>query len=230
MKNKTPTTVRLITMYLAAIIVYCALIFWPAGTIFWPQAWLLIFLQFSYSIFLAVWLKKNNPQLLASRMRYSKKDMIWWDKLVSYGSIPIFMTMFIIPGLENIRYQITYTPDYYVYTGFMLFVISELIIAAVMKENTYLSRLVEVQKDIKQKVIDTGPYAMVRHPMYVGVIMMFLSIPMALGSIYALIPSLLMSGIIVARIFGEEDVLKKELEGYTAYTKKVKYRLLPGIF
>lgn len=112
----------------------------------------------------------------------------------------------------------------------MLFVISELIIAAVMKENTYLSRLVEVQKDIKQKVIDTGPYAMVRHPMYVGVIMMFLSIPMALGSIYALIPSLLMSGIIVARIFGEEDVLKKELEGYTAYTKKVKYRLLPGIF
>ena len=158
-------------------------------------------------------------------MRIKERDKTQ-SKIQSFGSL-YFLLAFILPGLD-FRWGWSSVPVWVVIFANILVITGYLIVVQVFKENSFASRIVEVNAD--QKVIDTGPYALVRHPMYVGVILMYSATPLALSSWWALIPALLIIPLLVMRILGEERLLAKELDGYSAYMNMVRWRLIPGIW
>jgi len=204
-------------------------LFIPAGTLKWPEAWLYLVIQFSFSGALSVWLMKNDPALLEKRMSH-KMPIKLWDKLIALAFIIFFIVLFLVMGFDAVRYQwsqILFIPKMF---GFFGIIISMYIVFLTMKENTYLTPIVEIQKDRGHKVITTGPYKYVRHPMYVGIIISLFSISFALGSLYGLIPGTLMAVTFIIRTHFEDITLHEELPGYVEYAQKTRYRLLPGVW
>ena len=167
----------------------------------------------------------KNPTLLKNRLNVKEKESD--QKLVIILSAIMFILGFSIAGL-NYKYNWTHISNTIVYISSIVFVISYILYAEVLRENTYLSRTIEVVDN--QKVIDTGMYSIVRHPMYTITIILFLMIPLILGSIISFLIFLIYPFIIIIRINNEEKVLKKELKGYKEYMKKVKYKLIPFIW
>ena len=221
---------RIIAGIVIGIIVALALLFGSAGTLNWPEAWLYVILQSSFSTMLATWLKKNNPDLLKDRMTFLKKSARSWDKVIILIGTVVCVPLFMLPGLDAIRYQSSQISLPFKIVGFVGIMASFSLIFWVMRENTYLSRVVEIQKERGHKVITTGPYQYIRHPMYVGVILWIFSIPLMLGSVLGLIPSGVLTILILLRTHLEDKTLHDELEGYKAYAEKVRYRLLPGVW
>ena len=221
----------IITARLAIILfLFGALLFGPAGTLKWPEAWLFLIIYFAWAILLVTWLKKNNPDLLKERLAWEKKALKGWDKFFMLVITPLFIAMLLILGLDVVRFQWSQAPLALKALGFVGITLSLILIFFVMRENTYLSRIVEIQEDRGHKVITTGPYKYVRHPMYVGVITFVFCIPLALGSLYALLPSSLLAILIVIRTYLEDKTLHKDLPGYNEYAKKTRYRLLPWVW
>jgi len=175
-------------------------------------------------------MRKNNPGLLKERMTILKSSAKGWDEIIIFLATILFIALFFIIGFDAGRYHWSYAPIILKTIGFISIISSFILIFLVMKENTYLLRIVEVQQERGHSVITTGPYKYVRHPMYVGVIIMFFFTPLALGSIYGLIPALLLIVLIVIRTYKEDKMLHRELQGYREYAKKTPYRLLPGIW
>jgi protein-S-isoprenylcysteine O-methyltransferase Ste14 len=204
--------------------------FGSAGTLDWPEAWLYMIFQFSFSAAMAAWLKKNNPDLLKERMIFLKSSARVWDKAVFWSMTVVFIPYLFLPGLDAIRYRWSSVPLFFSILGFMGILASLLMISWVMRENTYLYRVVEIQRERGHKVITTGPYQYVRHPMYVAVIAQLICIPLALGSLLTLIPASLLTALLVIRTHFEDKTLHSELEGYKAYSEKVKYRLVPCVW
>jgi protein-S-isoprenylcysteine O-methyltransferase Ste14 len=165
------------------------------------------------------------PNLLKRRLNV--KEKVGEQKIVIAISGIMFISVFIIAGL-NYRYQWVILPNEIVIASSILFIISYLIYGEVLRENEYLSRTIEVQKN--QKLIDTGLYGIIRHPMYMATLFLFLSIPIVLGSIYSFLIMLIYPILIIIRLLNEEKVLEKDLKGYKEYKKKVKYRLIPYIW
>lgn len=201
------------------------LVILPAGTWHYWQGWMYLATLIAPMFVVFFYLLKNDPALLERRMRLREKESA--QKKIIAVSYVYFLVAFVLPGLD-VRYGWSQVPplvsivaDVFVFAGYMIFV-------WVLRVNSFLSRIVEVAED--QKVISTGPYALVRHPMYVGVIVMYLASPVALGSYWALLPACLIIPLLAARILNEEEVLHRELAGYGEYTQKVKYRLLPGVW
>jgi protein-S-isoprenylcysteine O-methyltransferase Ste14 len=208
-----------------AAIVYGLIFFVPAGTIRYWEAWVYLGILFIPMLFVFIYLLKNNPELLERRLRTRETEKP--QKLIIKLSILVFLLGFIIPGLDHrfgwstVPVAVVIIADIMVLLGYSIFIL-------VIKENEYASRVIEVEKD--QKVISTGPYAVVRHPMYLGASLMYLPSSIALGSFWAIIAFLPLPALFIFRIFNEEKVLAKELPGYKAYMKKVKYRLVPFIW
>lgn len=211
-----------------AFLFVTACLFGSAGTLKWPEAWLYILLQFSYSTSLSVWLKKHNPDLLLKRMQFMQKGLKSWDKAILISSLPVSITLICIPGLDAVRYQWSDIPVAVRVFGFSGFLVSLFIVYLVMKENTYLSHFVEIQEG--HTVITTGPYQYIRHPMYLAIILYSLSLPLALGSHYGLIPGGLLVVLIIIRTALEDRTLHNELAGYKEYASRVRYRLVPGLW
>jgi len=211
-------------------LLYGVLLFGSAGSLAWLEAWLFLIIHLTWTIPVVMWLKKNNPKLLEERMSFFKKPVKSWDKIIIIMVIILFVDMFLVAGFDAVRYHRSQIPFVLKIFGFACFIPSFALFFLVMRENTYLSTIVEIQKDRGHKVITTGPYKYVRHPMYVGAIIFFFCIPLALGSLYALIPSLLLVILIIIRTSFEDKMLHKELEGYTEYAKRVKYRLFPKVW
>jgi len=224
------STARIAVRFVIGIVVMSAAFFGSAGTLDWPEAWLYMIFQFSFSAALSVWLKKHNPDLLKDRMTFLKPSARGWDKAILWTSAVVFIPYLLLPGLDAIRYQWSSVPLFVKVVGFIGVVATLLLISWVMRENTYLSRTVEIQKERGHRVITTGPYRYVRHPMYVGVIILFVCIPFALGSLLTLIPGALLTALVVIRTHFEDKMLHSELEGYKTYSEKVTYRLVPGIW
>ena len=199
--------------------------FLPAGTLNYWQAWVYIFIVAVPAFFLGRYLYKHDRALLERRMRM--KERLKGQKFIVALSLPLFMAAFIIPGLD-FRFGWSEMPLAVIVVSEALMLSGYLLVALVFKVNTYTSRIIEVEKG--QKVITTGPYAVVRHPMYVGVLTFYIFSPLALGSWWAVIPALLIIPVIIARIKGEEKELLENLEGYRDYTARTRYRLLPGIW
>lgn len=207
------------------IILVGILIFLPAGTFMFPNGWLLMAVLFIPMLIAGVVLIIRNPDLLKRRLnaRETQKE----QRLVIFLSAIIFIAGFSVAGLD-FRFGWTQLTSEIIAIAVAIFIVAYLIYAEVIRENTYLSRTIEVQES--QRVIDTGLYAVVRHPMYAATILLFLPMPIILGSIPAFLIFLAYPFIIAGRIKFEEDFLEKELPGYREYKKKVKYRLIPFLW
>lgn len=201
------------------------LLFLPAGTFHYWNAWLLMGILFIPMFFAGIVMMLKNPELLRKRLNVKERQAE--QKQVIKLSGLMFLLGFVAAGL-NFRFKWLILPDLISWIGAVIFLLSYLFYAEVLRENTYLSRTVEVQKG--QKVIDTGLYSIVRHPMYSVTIILFLSMPLVLGSIISFIVFLTYPFLIAKRIRNEESVLEKELHGYMEYEKKVKYRVIPFIW
>lgn len=211
--------------FFAGIPVLGLFFFLPAGTLNYWEAWLYLVVLFTPIFFVMQYLLKNDPALLERRMRM--REQAGEQGLIIKLSFVYFLVTFLLPGFDK-RFGWSDVPVWLVLVADLIVLASYIVVILVFRENSYASRTVEVDED--QKVIDTGPYSVVRHPMYSGLTALYVISPLALGSYWALIPALLIVPIIVARIVSEEKILAEELPGYTEYQKKVKYRLLPGVW
>jgi len=210
---------------LLGIILVSLLIFVPAGTINYFNGWLLCLLLFVPMFIAGIVMLIKSPNLLKKRL--NAKEKIGEQKLVILLSLLMFVGGFIISGLDY-RYGWSNLNNIVVIISCIVFLISYIGYAEVLREDAYLSRTIEVQEN--QKVIDTGLYGIVRHPMYLVTIFLFLAMPLILGSLYGFFIFLIYPLIIIKRLLNEEKFLKKELDGYTDYMKKVKYRLIPFVW
>jgi len=201
------------------------LLFIPAGTINYFNGWLFMGLLFIPMFVAGIIMMIKNPGLLKSRLNAKEKEGEQKDAVKLSGLM--FLTGFIIAGL-NYRYDWIELPKIVIIAGSIIFILAYIIYAEVLRENAYLSRVIEIQKN--QKVIDTGLYKVVRHPMYTSTIFLFLSMPLVLGSLISFIIFFVYPFIIVKRIKNEEEFLEKNLKGYKEYKKKVKYKLIPFIW
>ena len=201
------------------------LLFIPAGTIHWPDGWLLMIILFVPMFFAGLVMYAKAPDLLSSRLR-AKETQSEQKDVIKYSGL-MFLAAFIIAGL-NYRFQWIMMPRAVVWIGVVIFLLAYCLFGEVLRENQYLSRVIEVQED--QTVVDTGLYGIVRHPMYTATVLLFLSMPLVLNSLISFIIMLAYIPIIVKRIKNEEEVLEQELKGYKEYKQKVKYRLIPFIW
>ena len=214
-----------ITKYLLGLLLVGILLFIPAGSLKYINGWLFICLLFIPMFIAGIVMMLKNPELLKNRLNAKEKQKEQKEVLAISGIM--FISGFIIAGF-NYRYNWIELPNIVIIISSIIFIISYILYAEVLRENTYLLRTIEVKKD--QKVVDTGMYSIVRHPMYIITIILFLTIPLILNSLYSFIIFLIYPLIIIKRIKNEEKVLEKELKGYAEYKKKVKYKLIPFIW
>lgn len=214
-----------LTKFLCGGVLIGALLFLPAGTLRYPNGWLLVGLLFIPMLILGVVLFLKAPELLQKRLNHKEKEDT--QKGVVAFSALMFLAAFIIAGLD-FRFGWSHVPGWVVAVAAVLQLAAYGMYAEVMRENTYLSRTVEVQEG--QQVVDTGLYGVVRHPMYSATVVLFLAMAVVLGSWFALIVMLSYPAVIVLRIRNEEQVLEEGLPGYRDYKQKVKYRLIPYIW
>lgn len=217
--------IQAVTKFLLGAILVGLLIFLPAGTIAFANGWLLMGVLFIPMFCAGIVMMVKNPELLKKRLNAKEKQRE--QSLVIKLSGLMFLAGFIVAGL-NFRFRWYLLPRWVSIGGAAVFLGAYLLYAEVLWENTYLSRTVEIQED--QKVIDTGLYGIVRHPMYSATVLLFLAIPLILGSIQSFVIFLVYPLIIAKRIRNEEMLLEQELAGYRDYQKKVKYRLIPFIW
>ena len=214
-----------ITKFILGIILVGVLLFVPAGTLDYINAWLLMGLLFIPMFIVGILLMIINPDLLKRRLDAKEKEQEQKEVIVLSGLM--FITGFIIAGL-NYKYNWITLSNTTVVIASILFVISYLLYGEILRENSYLLRTIKVEKD--QKVVDTGFYGIIRHPMYAVTIPLFLSMPIILNSPISFIIFLIYPFIIIKRINNEEKVLEKDLKGYKEYKNKVKYKLIPFIW
>ncbi len=217
--------IQAVTKFIAGFIVVSLLLFIPAGTLDYWNAWIFIGILFIPMFIAGIILMVKNPALLRKRLNAKEKETD--QKAVILFSGLMFISGFIISGV-NYRFQWLILPKWIIIAATVVFLLAYLLYAEVLRENTYLSRTVEVQEN--QKVIDTGLYGIVRHPMYSSTILLFLSMPLVLGSFISFIIFCAYPFIIAKRINNEEQVLERELAGYSEYKNKVKYRIIPFIW
>lgn len=214
-----------IIKFVLGVVIIGLLIFLPAGTLNYWNGWLFMGLLFIPMFVAGIILMIKNPELLIKRLNTKEKESE--QKTVLLYSALMFISGFVVAGLD-FRYSLVVVPNIVAIIASILFVLAYLMYAEVLRENTYLSRTIEVQED--QKVIDTGLYGIIRHPMYLATILLFLSMPLILGSIISFVVFLVYPVIIAKRINNEETVLEKELPGYSEYKTKVKYKMIPYIW
>ncbi len=217
--------IQAISKFLLGVIIIGLLLFLSAGSFGYWQGWLLMGVLFIPMFIAGLVMMARNPDLL--RKRLSAKEKEGEQKTVVALSGLLFIAAFVVAGL-NWRFKWCLLPDWAVWVAVGLFMLSYLLYAEVLRENTYLSRTIEVQDN--QKVIDTGLYGIVRHPMYLATTVLFLTMPLVLASPISFIIMLGYLPVIAKRIRNEEMVLEEGLEGYTEYKKKIKFRVLPFIW
>jgi len=212
-------------LFPAGLVAVIIMFFLPAGTLDYWQAWVYIAVVCIPASFVVLYFLKTDPEFLERRMRMKEKETR--QRMVITLSTIIFIISFLIPGLDrrfgwsNVPFDFVIAADVFVFLGYLLVIL-------VFKENSYAGRTIEVDKG--QKVISTGPYSIIRHPMYLGVMVMYLATPFALGSYVAIPLFLTILPILVFRIRNEEEVLRRDLPGYKEYCEKTRYRLLPFIW
>ena len=225
MQSTTPLLLSGLIKLLCGLGMIMLLLFLPAGSWLYWQAWLFIVLLFVPMTILGIWLYLRQPELLAKRLNHKEKQQP--QKGVVALSGLMFIGGFVLCGLDH-RFGWSSVPMWLTIVAATLFLVGYGLYAEVMRENAYLSRTVELQEG--QQLIDTGLYGIVRHPMYTATILMFLSLPLILGSLWALAVFAIYPVLMVLRIRNEEQVLSAGLTGYTDYQQRVPYRLFPWLW
>ena len=223
MKNNL--LVQSLKKFIAGFVAIGVLLFLPAGTLHYWNAWLLVAVLFTPMLLLGVVMLFRSPKLLEKRL--DTKEKVDEQKWVVALSGIMFLAVFVVAGF-NFRYSWYSLPEYLIWIGVCVFLLSYLMYAEVMRENAFLSRTIEIQEN--QKVIDTGLYGVVRHPMYSATLLMFLSIPLILGSMISFVIMLAYIPIIAIRMRSEEKILEEGLEGYKEYKQRVRYKVIPFVW
>ena len=217
--------IEALTKFACGLLLVGLLIFLPAGTLCYTHGWLFIGLLFVPMLIAGFIMMTKSPDFLKKRLDAKEKQATQKGVLAFSGLM--FIAGFVVAGLD-FRFGWSAMPSWVVITASVLFLFAYALYAEVMRENAYLSRTIKVEEG--QTVVDTGLYGIVRHPMYAVTILLFLMIPLVLGSWYALIAFAFYPAIIIVRLKDEEALLTRELPGYEDYKKKVKFRLIPFIW
>lgn len=225
MKNNIKLMVAASIKFLMGLVLVGLLLFLPAGTMLYPGGWLFIMVLFVPMLIVGLVMYFHSPELLEKRLN-AKEKQTEQKSVVALSGI-MFVAVFVVAGLD-FRFSWTVMPYCVVGVAVVVFLLAYIMYAEVLRENEYLSRTIEVQEG--QRVIDTGLYGIVRHPMYSATVLMFLSIPVILGSLPSFVIMLAYIPIIIKRINNEEKLLMNELVGYKEYCNKVRYRLLPFVW
>ncbi|TNF99692.1 MAG: isoprenylcysteine carboxylmethyltransferase family protein [Gammaproteobacteria bacterium] len=232
-EDKPVITVRTWVSLVVRTSLFPVAILWPAGTWKWWDAWLLIGIWILFFITITLLLVKHDPALLVERMKASpiQKDQKGWDKFLLAIIFVVGICLYIVPGFELIRFEWNAPLPRWLRTVALLAHIPGFyLLGWVMLSNTYLSQVVKIDHDRGHQVITGGPYAIVRHPMYLSVIVLLLAYPLALGSSLGLIPALLLIVLFIIRTILEDRTLHSELAGYPDYAKVTRYKILPWIW
>lgn len=209
----------------AGVLILWAVFFLPAGTLAYWEAWAYSAVIIVPMLFAFAYLLRHSPELLERRLRMKEKEPR--QRRIVAISYPFYVLAFMLPGLDR-RFDWSSVPVAAVLGADVLVMIGYGVIFLALRENSHASRIVEVEPG--QKVVTSGPYAVVRHPLYLGVLLMHICTPPALGSWWAMIPALLIVPVLVARIGHEESLLERDLEGYREYRARTRYRLVPGLW
>jgi len=221
------SALRLLAAFAFSMLLLGALLFIPAGTLNWPEAWLLLAIFACYFAPAGLWLSKHRPEVIKKRTSLKMPVKSWDTAVVCFMSIAL-LAVLPVAALDAVAFHLSAVPLEAKALGFAGVALSLAVLFLAIRENAFASRIVELQKG--QKVVSTGPYAVVRHPMYTAFGVMVVGIALALGSLYALLPALLTVAGLAARTALEDRELQKSLQGYKEYTKKTRYRLLPGVW
>ena len=208
-----------------------AVLFIPAGTLDWPGAWIFVAEMYLGSMATIWWLARNSPGLLKERMGgIYQKGQVFWDKVFMSLMMLVWYGWQVLMAFDVKRWQFSHAPIWVIVAGAVLIPIGFLAVLRTFRENAFAAPVVKIQEERGQKVIDTGPYAMVRHPMYAGALLYMLGTPLVLGSFIGLALLPVIIAFLMMRIFIEEAALRKDLPGYTEYAARVRYRLVPGVW
>ncbi len=213
---------------LFSLLLMVAMFFLFAGRADLPLAWLFFGLYFVSLLFNMLVFLKYNPEVVEARSEILKGEMKWWDKVYAVLYILLMLAIPAVCGLD-VRLGSSLSIGYYL-AGVLLFILGWSFTSWALVVNKFFEGTVRIQKERGHKVITTGPYAIVRHPGYAGMILFYLAMPFGLGSLYGLVPVFLLACAFIFRTHFEDKMLRKELEGYEEYAKKVRYRLVPGIW
>ena len=212
------------------LLLWC-LLFLPAGTWAWPQAWIFLAIFGGCGFAIGVWLLKTNPDLLAERMKSPlSHDQAPRDRAVIIAMVLCFFGWFVFMGLDARRFGWSHTPVSAQVLGALLIIGAFCGWAQVLRTNHFASVTIRLQKERAQTVISSGPYAVVRHPMYSYALLLLIGAPLLLGSLWGLLWLAVFVPLLALRIFGEEAMLKDGLPGYRDYASKVRFRLFPGVW
>jgi protein-S-isoprenylcysteine O-methyltransferase Ste14 len=225
MYSKKKLITKALSRFIPGIIIISVLLFIPAGSVKFWNAWLFMGVLFIPMLFVIIYLIIRDPELLYKRMNTNETEKTQ-KKVVLLTSV-VFLSAFIIAGLDY-RFEWSEVPILLEIISALVVLIGYILFYLVMRQNSYASRVVEIQE--KQKVIDTGLYGIVRHPMYFAAILMFMFMPLVLGSFFALIPLLIFPFQMSTRMKNEEEILEKGLDGYIRYKEKVKYKIIPFVW
>lgn len=207
------------------------LLFGAAGTAHWLSAWIYFSIFFGAGVLIVIDLGRNDPALLSERMKSPlQKGQPLWDKIWTVALEIVWCCWLALMGLDSVRFHWSLMPHWLAWIGGVGMVVALWIMYRTAKENTFLAPVVRIQRERGQHVISSGPYSVVRHPYYAGALLMFASSALMLGSWYVLAASAILFGGIVFRILMEERELQRHLEGYSDYTRRVRYRLLPFVW
>ena len=229
--NKVVSVKQLAIQTAGTLVVFIVTLFLPAGTLAWPAAWLFLALMFGFTLAVGWWLLRFNPDLLAERMTgIGKPDQKSWDKVLLVITAIAFFAWLVLMGLDAVRFRWSQVPLWLQALGTLLLLSSFYVFYLTFRENPFLSPAVRIQRERAQTVVSTGPYRYVRHPMYSGFILFAFGTALLLGSSWGMAGALLLIGIVARRAVLEERTLRDELEGYSVYLTRVRYRLLPYLW
>jgi protein-S-isoprenylcysteine O-methyltransferase Ste14 len=220
---------RILGNLLLVLSILAAILFLPAGSLEWVQAWIFIAILGIFFLLYIYWGIYKDPQQFQERSQISK-NVKRWDRIIMGIYAGFLPTVFIVAGFDVVRFGWSEVPVPFQMLAWLGLCAAAALILWTVAANTYLARYVRIQDDRGQKVITTGPYHYVRHPMYLGIMILFLSIGPVLGSCYALIPGAIIDILFIIRTAKEDKTLQEELEGYQDYARQVKYRLIPWIW
>jgi len=215
----------------AEALIFSALLFGAAGTIRWPAGWAYIFIFFVGAVWITLLLARHDPALLAERLKSPfQRGQPFWDKILILPMMIAWCGWLVLMGLDAVRFRWSVMPVWLQCVGGALIVLSFSMIARVFRENPFLTAVVRIQSERGHRVISTGPYATVRHPLYAAMLIYLPANALLLGSWYGLAASFVLSGGIVFRTAMEDGELQRALEGYTEYAARVRYRLIPFVW
>jgi protein-S-isoprenylcysteine O-methyltransferase Ste14 len=220
---------RLITSTVSSLLIFMLCLFVPAGRWTWFRGWVFFVVLVTASVVVSLYLRRVNPDVVAARVNRHKGTK-GWDRWVVGSLIPMIVSILPLAALDDGRYHWSKVPWWVCVIGYVLLISGFAGVTWAESVNKFFELTVRIQTDRGHKVIDTGPYAIIRHPGYVCGSLFFIGMPLALGSLWALIPAVLACAVLVLRTILEDRTLRKELPGYKEYTQRVRYRLVPAVW